>query len=332
MSELHAPVSGYLGNQHDCEYATDPRQNKDLAATLRGKSVLIAGAGRGIGRATAEFFSHTEAASLGLMALELDEVDETAKLCKAINPKITTKTSAFDVRDYAAVQRFVDECDQAFGGIDVLFMNAGRPPQFLPIHECNPKVWWDTLAISLQGAFNYSRAVIPLLRQRQKGGSIIFTSSAGAHANQIISSYGLGKLGMVRLAEMIHIENKEHGIKAFAIHPGSIATRFFTDFRDAVKGKITEGSYISSTIPGEDKSVKTAFGFLAGSTWDTPQMPAGLVVALASGRFDFLSGRYVDASRSVGAYAAESERIKKQDLHRVRLVVDTDWFIPTSKE
>ena len=57
-------------------------------------------------------------------------------------------------------------------------------------------------------------------------------------------------------------------------------------------------------------------------------MPAGLVVALAGGQLDFMSGRYIDASRKLEDYVAEKKEIHTKDLHRVRLVVDTDWFLP----
>ncbi|KIX03865.1 uncharacterized protein Z518_07418 [Rhinocladiella mackenziei CBS 650.93] len=317
----------FLGDQHDCQFATDPRQNKELAALLKDQHVVIAGAGRGIGRATAEFFAHTEAQSLSLMALELAEVEETAKICQKINPNLRTQAAAFDVTDYDRVQQFIDEVDREFGRIDVVFMNAGRPPQWLATHESDPKVWWDTVAISLQGGFNFSRAALPIMR-REKRGRIIFTSSAGAHTSAGMGSYAIGKLGLVRLCETLHNENKDHGIKAFAIHPGAIPTRFFTDFRDATAGNIQPGSYVSQTLPGEQKSAQIAVNFFKGIQWDTPQMPAGLVVVLASGQLDFMSGRYIDASRKIGEYMAEKEKIRQKDLHRVRLIVDSDWFIP----
>jgi len=273
------------------------------------------------------FFAHTAAKSLSLMALELSEVDETARICKEINPNLLTKTAAFDVRDYEKVQQFIDEVDREFGGVDVLFMNAGRPPQWLGTHESDPQVWWDTVAISLQGSFNFSRAVIPIMR-REKGGRIIFTASAAAHVSGGMSSYALGKLGMVRLCEILHNENKAYGIKTFAIHPGAIPTRFFTDFRDAAEGHIKDGSYVSQTLPGEKQSADTATYFFKDIQWDTPQMPAGLVTVLASGQMDFMSGRYVDASRKIDEYIADKDKITAQDLHRVRLIVDSDWFIP----
>ncbi|EXJ82726.1 hypothetical protein A1O3_06541 [Capronia epimyces CBS 606.96] len=316
-----------LGDQHDCQYSTDPRVNKELAASFQNQHVVIAGAGRGIGRATAEFFAHTAAKSLSLMALELAEVDETARICKTINPDLLTKTAAFDVKDYDQVQSFINEVDRDFGKVDVLFMNAGRPPQWLSTHESDPQLWWDTVSVSLQGAFNFSRAAVPVMR-RERGGRIIFTSSAAAHLSLGMSSYAIGKLGMVRLAETLHNENKELGVKTFAIHPGAVQTRFFSDFRDAADGKVKAGSYVSETAPGEDKSAKTAVHFFQDTQWDTPQMPAGLVVALASGQLDFLSGRYVDAARRIEEYIADKERIREKDLHRVRLIADTDWFVP----
>lgn len=333
-------VERFLGDQHDCSYASDPRQNKDLASSLEGQHVVIAGAGRGIGRATAEFFAHTAAKSLSLMALELDEVEETARRCKAIRPDLVTKTAAFDVTDYDAVQRFIAEVDREFGGVDCVFVNAGRPPQWLATHESDPKVWWDTVAVSLQGGFNFSRAVVPIMRRQQQqqkdknagGGRIIFTSSAGAHVGSGMSSYALGKLGLVRLCEILHNENKDCGIKTFAIHPGAIPTRFFTDFKDAAEGNIKDGSYVSKTLPGEDKSAKTAIHFFKEVQWDTSQMPAGLVVVLASGQLDFMSGRYVDASRKIEDYVTDEDKIRAKDLHRVKLVVDTDWFIPKSND
>lgn len=331
MGDSEVQVERFLGDQHDCQYATDPRVNKELAASLKDQHVVIAGGGRGIGRATAEFFAQTAAKSLSLVALELAEVEETAKICRTINPGLLTKTAAFDVRDYDKVEQFIHEVDRDFGKVDVVFMNAGRPPQWLPTHESDPQVWWDTVAISLQGAFNFSRAAIPILR-REKLGRIIFTSSAGAHVSLGMSSYAIGKLGMVRLAETLHNENKEYGIKTFAIHPGAIPTRFFTDFRDAAEGKTQTNSYVSQTLPGEDRSAKTAVDFFHDTRWDTPQMPAGLVVALASGQLDFMSGRYVDASRRIEQYIADKDRIREKDLHRVKLIADTDWFIPRGSD
>lgn len=319
----------FLGEEHDCCFATDPRVNEELAASLKGKNVVVAGAGRGVGRACAQFLTHASAKSLSLIALELEEVKETAELCRRINSDVQIKLGAIDVRDYEKVNTFIKEASAEFQGIHVLLMNAGRPPQWLPTAECDPLIWWETVAVSLQGAFNFSRAVLPIMQQ-QKEGRIIFTSSAGAHSNFGMGSYTVGKLGMVRLCEILHNENfKEFGIKCFAFNPGRVPTRFFTDFRDYAEGKIRDNSYLVEGIENERKSAERAVNAFKNVTWDTPEMAAGLVTALASGKMDFMSGRYLDASRNVSLYIEDQERIREGDLHRVRLHVDSDWFIPT---
>jgi NAD(P)-dependent dehydrogenase (short-subunit alcohol dehydrogenase family) len=140
----------FLGTLHDCYYSTDPRVNKELAEKLTGKNVLIAGAGRGIGRACAEFFSYCLPKSLSLVALEQDQVEETAKICKGIHQQLQTKTGVFDVTDPKAVKDFVGEVDRDFGSVDVLLMNAGRPPQWLPVAEGDPDIWWETVEVGIR--------------------------------------------------------------------------------------------------------------------------------------------------------------------------------------
>ncbi|EXA28442.1 hypothetical protein FOVG_19953 [Fusarium oxysporum f. sp. pisi HDV247] len=322
-----------LGKKHDCEFDSDPRQNKELASLLRDKHVIIAGAGRGIGRATAELFAYTAISSLSIFALELTEVNETARLCSAINPALTVRTAALDVTDFSAVQQFVDRTAHELGRIDVVFMNAGRPPQFLPVHESEPTIWWDTVAISLQGSFNLARAALPLMRQSSNGGTLIFTSSAGAHVTEGMGSYTIGKLGVSRLAEILHHENKHAGIRTFSLHPGVIRTRFYTDFADAAEGKTGGGSsYVLRDVPGEEESAKAMVSFFKDIPFDTPQMPAGMVVVLASGRLDFLSGRYVDSSKTVAEYIADKDRILDEDANRVKLLVGKDEFLPEWKD
>ena len=319
-----------LGNEHDCYYAIDPRSNPNLRKSLAGKNVLVTGAGRGVGRSIALFLTHASAKSLTAVALEQNEVDSTIQDCKAINPELQTKSFALDVTDPIKVEAIVREVEASFGSIDVLVCNAGRPPQWLPTVECDPKIWWDTVAVSLQGAFLFSRYSLPGMQKAGRGAKIIFTSSAGAHSNAGMGSYTLGKLGMVRLAEILHRENHDFNIKAFAYNPGRVKTRFFTDFEDVVMGRgIQDGSYVVEGLAHEDKSAEIAWKALKDVTFDTPELPAGLVTALAAGKLDFMSGRYLDASVNIDEYMRHKEAIVKQDLFRVRLKAGDDVFIPT---
>lgn len=318
----------FLGGLHDCYFDTDPRINAGLAERLNGKNVVIAGAGRGVGRACAELLSHGKLKSLSITALEQDEIDETAEICKSNDPDLRIKTGAFDVQDPAAVKQFLEEVDHEFDGLDVVLMNAGRPPQWLPTAEGDPEIWWDTVGVSLRGAYNFSRYALPVM-QKKHDGRIIFTSSAGAHANQGISSYIAAKLAMIRLAEIIHVENYEdHNIKAFAIHPGAIQTRFYHDFKDKAEGRTKERSYIVPGADGEDKSAQAAVKFLDSGTFDTPYMAAGMVSVLSGGQLDFMSGRYVDCSIKIEEYLEQRGSIAKEDLYRIRLNAGNGRMIP----
>jgi len=319
---------GLLGNLHDCYESTDTRVNKGLAELLKGQNVVIAGAGRGVGRAAAELFSYA-AKSLSLVALEQDVVEKTGKICQKLNPEVQTNCHAFDVCDPAAVRKFLDDAVSRFGSIDTLVMNAGRPPQWLPVAEGDSDIWWSTVEVSLRGADNFTRYGLPHMQKQSGGGRVIFTSSLGAHKNQGMSSYIVGKLGMVRLAEIIHVENyQNHNIKAFALHPGAIPTRFFYDFKNKAEGKTDDLKYISATAEGEAKSAQTALGLLGKLEWDTPYMPGGMMTVLASGQLDFMSGRYIDCSMRVEDLLIQKDATLKDDLYRVRLNAGEAGLIP----
>lgn len=327
----------FPSDQHDCYYATDPRANKELSTSLAGKTAVVVGAGRGVGRACSEFLATASVRALALLALEQDEVDETAKICKEVNSKIQIKTLAVDNTDYEEVAAAMAKIETDFGQIDILLMNAGRPPQWLDTAESDPGIWWETVAISLKGAFNCTRAVLPGM-QRNKSGRIIFTASNGANFSGGIGSYIIGKLGQVRFAETIHAEySKEYNIKCFAYHPGCIKTRFFTDFESYVKGTdrsdpIENGqatkSYVADNVPFEDKSAYKCYMTLKDAVWDTPYMAAGLVTVIASGKLDFMSGRYLEAGVDIQKYLDQEENIVRGDLCRVRLNLGNDELRP----
>jgi NAD(P)-dependent dehydrogenase (short-subunit alcohol dehydrogenase family) len=313
----------------DCYATTDVRKNKELASQLHGKNVVIFGAGRGIGQTFAEFFSHCTPKSISVCALEQDEVDRVAEACRGIDGSIATKTRALDVRDAAAVKAFIEDVVKSNGSIDIAIMNAGRPPQWLPLSEGSPDLWWHSVEVGIRGSYNMARYALPIM-QAQHSGTVIFTASAGAHGNAGYSAYTTAKLAMVRLAEIVHAENfREHNIKAFAVSPGAVPTRMYTDFRDAAAGKKVDGSYVVESAEGEEKSVKIAmehFGHI--KQWDTPEMSAGMVAVLCSGQLDFLSGRFVDCAIKVEKYLQEKQTILEEDLYRIRLNAGTQGLLP----
>ena len=316
------------GAYHDAYFEIDPRSNPDLKSSAQGKVVLITGSGRGIGRKMAEFFAHAGAEALVLVALEEDEVKETVSLCKTIKSNLKTATHGFDVTKTDVIKKCVDDTYAQFGRIDVLCCNAGIPPQFLSVGESDPAIWWRVMEVHLKHTFDFAHFVLPKM-QRQKSGRIIFTSSNGAHGNAFASSYVLAKLSITRLSEIIHNEAYEDGVRCFSFHPGALPTRFLTDFQEKAQGKEKAGNYAGGNSDDQLKSAKEAVRVIEPMAVDKLELPAGLVVWMASGKGDFLSGRFVDASVDVKQYEKEQKEIKANDLWRVRLNKGNGDFMPT---
>ena len=323
--------NGTVPDKHrTCYHSNDPRVNTALADRLRGKNLLIAGGSRGIGLVTAQFFAYCSPASVSICAdASTEELEEAAQSCVKIASSLRIKVRRLDVCDASAVAQFVSEVETDFGGVDVCIMNAGHPPQWLPLSSGSPDLWWRSVEIGIRGSYNFARFVLPGMIRR-KSGCIILTASAGAHGNAGYSAYTTAKLAMVRLAEIIHAENhKEHGITAFAISPGAVPTRMFTDFREANEGRFLEDSYVKRGVEGEEESVRIAMDhFSMIKKWDEPEMAAGMSVMLAGGQLDFLSGRYVDCSTSVEKWLREKDEIVSKDLYRVRLNAGNAGMIP----
>ncbi|KAH7304639.1 hypothetical protein BKA65DRAFT_579082 [Rhexocercosporidium sp. MPI-PUGE-AT-0058] len=275
--------------------------SKNLGRAAEGKVVMITGAGRGIGRAIAEAFTRASATSLILCALEESELVETQKIAQKIKPSVRVFLRGLDVRDTTAVETFVsDAASWANGRIDVLCNNAGISPPIQDIATSDPMRWWLGLEVNLKGPYLFSRFVLPIMLEAG-GGHIITTASRAATMTECkMSSYQIGKLGAVRLSELIHNEYNDRGIKAMAIHPGGIVTQLLTDME-----RETE-----TWAQGVGKLIRPQLQ-------ETISLPGNACVFLASGRADFLSGRYVDSTIDFDQLVQQREAIVKNDLFKV---------------
>lgn len=319
------------GNRREAYYATDPKENPELQSSLKGQHAIVTGSGRGIGREIALFLTHASAKALTLVALDQPEIEETAVLCKKINPDIQILTKTMDVTNQLEVQDVVQEAAEKFGTIDVLVCNAGRPGQFLRTEESDPGIWWSTVGTSVQHSFLFTRYALPYMQGR-KSGRIIYTTSSAANFSGGLSGYVIGKLGQVRLAEIIHVENyRENNIKCFAFSPGGVKTRFFYAQEEGATGAgHPEGSveWKDRDVPGQAKSAAVAYSILKDLDFDQPTLAAGLVTALAAGKLDFMSGRYLDATVDIDEYIKSADEITSKDLNRVRLHRQNNVFEP----
>lgn len=190
-------------------------------ALLEGKTALITGAARGIGKEIALRFAQ-EGANIAFTDLCIDENGEATKNeIKALGVKCEAYASnAASFQDTEAV---VNKVVADFGKIDILVNNAGITKDGL-LMRMSEAQWDMVINVNLKSAFNFSRMVAPLM-MRQRSGSIINMSSVvGVHGNAGQANYAASKAGMIALAKSVAQEFGSRGVRANAIAPGFIET------------------------------------------------------------------------------------------------------------
>ena len=188
---------------------------------LQGKTALITGAARGIGKAIAMKFAK-EGANIAFTDLFIDEEHgglATEREIQALGVK--AKGYASNAADFAQTAEVVAEVQKEFASIDILVNNAGITKDGLML-KMTEQQWDAVLNVNLKSAFNFIHAVTPIM-MHQKGGSIINMSSVvGVQGNAGQCNYAVSKAGMIALAKSIGQEIGRRGVRANAIAPGFI--------------------------------------------------------------------------------------------------------------
>jgi len=186
--------------------------------TMQGKCVLITGASKGIGAATARVF----AAAGANVALAARNGDAVAELAGDIGERAIAIPC--DVSRYWEVEAAVAACHTAFGRLDVLIGNAGVIDPISSLGTADPEAWGHAIDVNLKGVFNGMRAALPGM-QAQGSGTIITISSGAAHnALDGWSAYCASKAGAAMLTQSADLENRDHGIRVMGLSPGTVAT------------------------------------------------------------------------------------------------------------
>ena len=201
---------------------------------LTGKTALITGAARGIGKAIALKFAQ-EGANIAFTDLFVDEEHgglATEREIAALGVKV--KGYASNAADFAQTAETVNQIKADFGSIDILVNNAGITKDTLML-KMTEQEWDAVIAVNLKSAFNYIHACTPIM-MHQRGGSIINMSSVvGVHGNAGQCNYAASKAGMIALAKSIGQELARRGVRANAIAPGFIETAMTEALPDDVR-------------------------------------------------------------------------------------------------
>ena len=196
---------------------------------LEGKTALITGAARGIGKAIALKFA-SEGANIAFTDLAINE--ETEQEIAALGVK--AKSYASNAADFAQTEEVVKAVKEDFGSIDILVNNAGITKDGLMLRMTEQQ-WDAVIAVNLKSAFNFIHACVPVM-MRQRGGSIInMASVVGVHGNAGQANYAASKAGLIALAKSIAQEMGPKGIRANSIAPGFIETAMTAQLSEEIR-------------------------------------------------------------------------------------------------
>ena len=188
---------------------------------LEGKTALVTGAARGIGKAIALKFA-SEGANVAFTDLVIDENGKTTE-DEIAAFGVKAKSYASNAADFAQTEQVVNQVKEDFGSIDILVNNAGITKDGLMMRMTEAQ-WDAVINVNLKSAFNFIHACTPIM-MRQRSGSIINMSSVvGVHGNAGQCNYAASKAGLIALAKSIGQEIGSRGIRANAIAPGFIDT------------------------------------------------------------------------------------------------------------
>jgi NAD(P)-dependent dehydrogenase (short-subunit alcohol dehydrogenase family) len=229
------------------------------------KTVLITGAGSGIGRATAQRLA-AEGAQLALIDLNADGLDETVSLL----PEGTAVWQcAMDVSDEAAVERCVADVIAHFGRIDALCNNAGvtgGPSSYSIATAQDAEIWKQVMAVNLYAPMYFTKYVARQM-QTQNGGAIVNTASvAGIRSGAGGNAYSASKAGLINFTMTSACDLGQWNIRVNAVCPGLIETGMTKPVFDYARANEKEhklGSRCELRRYGRPEEIAAAIAFLA---------------------------------------------------------------------
>jgi len=199
---------------------------------LEGKTAIITGAARGIGKAVALRFAQ-EGCNIAFTDLVIDEnAKATETEISAYGVKV--KGYASNAAQFEDTHTVVNQMLNDFGKIDILVNNAGITRDGLMM-RMSEQQWDMVINVNLKSAFNFIHALTPVMMKQRAGSIINMSSVVGVHGNAGQANYSASKAGMIGLAKSVARELGSRGIRANAIAPGFIITEMTHQLSEEVR-------------------------------------------------------------------------------------------------
>ena len=281
-----------------------------MVGRLAGRSAVVTGAARGIGRAVAVALAQEGAAVLGVDAAAqvstvqryqiptADDLEETGRLVQAAGAGWRAETA--DICDMAALRGVAASLS---GGLDILVAVAGIQ-SFCALLDMTDADWADQIEVNLTGTANTLRAFVPEMRTQAHGRVIITGSTQGQHGMRNGSAYSASKWGLLGLMKSAALEFGQFGITVNAVIPGLIdteLTRNESRYRQALlegHGKVPQGELEPRVV--EAMRTKTPLGV----AFVPPGDVANAYVFLASDEARMVTGATIEVTGGDSAHNA----------------------------
>jgi len=263
-----------------------------METRLAGTTAIVTGGGRGIGAAAARALAQAGAA-VGLIARSADEIEAVARELRDEDDRAAAAVA--DVRDLTALRRAVAAIEHDLGPTDVLVCNAGisgGPPR--PVWETDPAVWWRVQEVNVLGVVHAVRTVVPGMVERGRGRVIHVGSLVGMRSDPRSSAYACSKASLQRLAEVLAADLEGTDVVSISMSPGLVRTR------------MTEPMARHLDWPDD--------------AWTDIAKGAELIVRLAAGDGDDLSGTMVHAEDDLDALVARAQEIRARGWNALRMI------------
>ena len=205
----------------------------NIMQNLKGKTALVTGGGRGLGKAVALALA-AEGVNVAITGRNENNLKSVAAEIESKGVK--SSYSVFDVTDKKQVFTSLEKLQNDFGKFDILINNAGIAA-FGGILEMDDEQWEDIVKTNLFGPYYVVKAVVPGMVEKKSGDVVNISSTAGLKGNALTSAYSASKFGLIGMSESMMLELRKQNIRVTTLTPSTISTDMAkTDL------KITDGN------------------------------------------------------------------------------------------
>ncbi|MFE9825595.1 SDR family NAD(P)-dependent oxidoreductase [Streptomyces sp. NPDC005791] len=281
-AEAARPAVSVVERGHEAPAVPEP------VLPLKGRTVLLTGATGALGQLFATAMAEA-GANLVVTGRNVETLDRLAHELRERQAEVLALPT--DLGDRESMPRLLAAVGERFDAVDVLVNNAGVTGPAGPLWETDDDAWWHAMEVNLRGSTRACRAVLPGMIERQRGRVINIVSSAGKHRWPLVSGYSVSKAALIKLGENLAPELEGTGVAVFSYHPGLVDLGIT---QRQIEGGVTGERWsdeVRSWLLEQRESRRLA----------DPRRSAEMLVRLAAGEADALSGRYLTVEDDIAS-------------------------------